>query len=116
MTGVEVEASACEVTEDDAEIVCVASPGVGTGLRWRVTVGNQMSPLSPLGAGTISYSPPVLSAVTPALGVPTQGGLLTILGSEFAHEYASRCVWGLLVAPLSSLIAPGLDPVFSHAP
>ena len=61
-------AADCSVRIAHFQIMCTTIPGVGRGLRWRVTLGEQTGAPSLV---TTSYRPPVVTSVT---GPGTQGG------------------------------------------
>ena len=116
-------AHSCTVVTPAVEIECRMPPGIGQDLRVTVTIGDQSSNLSP-SPDALSYAAPVVMAIIPEKGVPTEGGLMTIAGSEFAHEYvkahsgAVQVQWGnreLRVASSSDSqivveVGPGLLP------
>lgn len=69
-------ASNCSILESFAVIVCRAAAGVGTSLRFKITISGVASVVSPLQV-VISYAPPSITAVAPA-SVATSGGRVTL--------------------------------------
>ena len=76
-------ASITPITRSHTFITFAMPAGQGSGLPIVVTAATQASP-----AASISYSPPVITNVTPASG-PSQGGsMITITGSNFGLSRA----------------------------
>ena len=82
----------CAIRVHVTEIECITPPGVGVSLRFVVVIGDQRSALSPAVGGTLSYAAPNVTAVAPSGGVPTAGGLLTVVGRDFARAFAEANV------------------------
>ena len=88
-TGAEYTATNCAITVPNHEMSCRSAPGVGRDLPARVLIADQLSPPSAAGGSRISYAPPLIESIAPS--ITTEGGRLTIVGSEFAWG----CVFGL---------------------
>lgn len=113
-SGIEFTATGCSVTVDHVAVTCLTVPGTGRKLRWAVTVGGQMSPVS---TSWSSYATPSISSVSPGHGSTTgvsrklerdgetrgdgvypsvatallgsQGMVATITGANFGLAYAA---------------------------
>ena len=71
----------CKIATRISTIECITPPGIGVDLRFIVVIGDQRSALSPPTGGSLSYAAPNITAVEPSRGVPTEGGLLTVIGT-----------------------------------
>ena len=99
------------------EIECVMPPGIGKGLRVIVTVVDQQSELSAEGSGAASYASPAILSVLPDEGVDTEGGLITIIGREFAlQEWAVHGIRKPRATSKSKVWDPMLISLFFHNP
>ena len=79
-TGYEYRVADFEVV-DHTRIECVTVPAMGSGMRWRVTVGGQTSAAS---EATVSTAPPTLHGMSPDAGPTDTGTTVTLLGSNWA--------------------------------
>ena len=83
-------ATNCEVLEDHTAIRCDTVPGVGSQLRWKVTIGN-LSSVTP----TTNYAPPAITSVSGpgAANASTQGGETVVLrGTNFGTAQEAAAV------------------------
>jgi hypothetical protein len=78
----------CEFVTPHRVLECQTPSGTGTGLRLQLSVLRQTSGVS---LDTLSYSPPLVTRVTPA-SIPTQGSLVSIYGSNFGADVTNTSV------------------------
>jgi hypothetical protein len=79
-SGPNVYSPSCSVAVAHTVIVCPVLPGVGSGLRWTVTVGGQ----SATSAATTAYNAPTIVSVVSSPVTATAGqGNFTLVGADF---------------------------------
>ena len=103
-TGVEYTAASCVVTVAHAVISCVTVPGTGRQHFWMVSVGGQVSTLSPVAT---SYAAPSILALSPASGPTPGGAAMSICGLNFGLAVASS---RLVVKFNTAMAAPKPSP------
>jgi hypothetical protein len=82
------------VGQEHTMVVCGSTPGVGTNVRWRISVGQQTSTVFSKGA----FNPPVLTGVGPTgADMPTAGDVaVTLVGTSFGPPGSGNPVRGFL--------------------
>jgi len=78
--------------QSDAEVTCRLSPGTGNSNAVLLTVDGQLSPsrVAAADGGTfvpvVAFQPPTLSSISPSVGKPQGGVLITIEGTNFGTD------------------------------
>ncbi|RYY32008.1 hypothetical protein EON62_05930, partial [archaeon] len=108
-TGREFMARNCSLSTNHTVIRCLTRPGVGRGLSWLVTVGEQVSAAASV---TTSYAVPNITSVLPT-NFTTRGGVdLVITGTNFALNYEAVSI----VMKMDNLMlsAPSEEDITAH--
>jgi IPT/TIG domain len=74
----------CTMTIPHKQLRCLSVPGVGTGLRWSVSVLEQTA----TSVDVVSYLPPRVVSSEPA-AVSTDGGLVSLRGTNFGADHTA---------------------------
>lgn len=78
--------------QSDAEVTCRLSPGTGSNNLVLLTLDGQISPIRVAAADGVSFSPvvmfppPTLSSISPSIGKPQGGVLVTVDGANFGTD------------------------------
>jgi hypothetical protein len=99
-------ATGCNVTVAQVEITCVAAPGYGSALQWRVTV---LGAVSNVHGSDVHYVQPSLARVTPALSVPTAGVTVTLSGAGFTPAFPT-----VMSAQVDGVSVTGVQALNTH--
>lgn len=101
-SGAEYVAS-CNVSVPHSVITCLTAPGTGRKNYWIVSVGSQVSDLSPT---STSYAAPTITSISPSRGPTNGGGIATIVGVNFGLANPSS----RLTVLLNNLARPDPSP------
>jgi hypothetical protein len=99
-------ATACNVTVAQAEITCVAAPGYGSALQWRVTV---LGVTSVVFKSSLHYVLPSLAVMYPPLNVPTAGATVTLSGVGFTPAFPT-----VMSAGVDGVTVTGVQALDTH--